>query len=197
MRRTLPLLAAALLGGSVMVAGSAAAAGVPSQPGDRGGAYQVATPTPTATARPGGPPEDRPGAQGNRPENAGPPQERPTTAGAGASESTGSANRGGPPPNRPAPTLPPQASPRAVAAVAAAADLHARLRDRLEALRAIPRDADRATAVKAVMEDFSDLFHLVADAVHSVDAKPAATGTATPTGTATATATTTATAGAQ
>ena len=62
MRRTLPLLAAALLGGSVMVAGSAAAAGVPSQPGDRGGAYQVATPTPTATARPGGPPEDRPGA---------------------------------------------------------------------------------------------------------------------------------------
>lgn len=178
----------------VLAAGTASAAGGPHRPATDtlDGQTASATPTPTATgtARPGGPPADR--GNGNRPETPGRSAEtpergnRPESAGPGASGTPGRPENG--------PQLPAQASPRAKAAVEAAARKHDLLRQRLAALKAIPRDTDRAEAVRAVMTDFSDLFHLVSDAVHSVDAKPPTTGSPTATGTATGTATATPTA---
>lgn len=207
MNRRLLLGAGGVAAAVMIAAGTASAASTPAAGISRTLPEQAATATATATARPGGPPSNpgngnRPEAtgqgarpenpgQGNRPENAG-PDDRPAgsvTAGTGPSSDR--------------PQLPPQASPRAKAAVEAAAKKHDLLRERLAAIKAIPKDADRAEAMKVVMADFGDLFHLVSDAVHSVDAKGTptvtgtATGTATPTATPTSTATATATSTAQ
>lgn len=192
MNRRLVLGVGGIVTAAVIAVGTASAATLPPGAGLSSLPQQVttatATPTATPTARPGGPPSDRGNAnrpenpgQGNRPGNAG-PENRPAgsaTPGGGSSSAR--------------PQLPPQASPRAKAAVEAAAKKHDLLRERLAAMKAIPKDADRAEAMKAVMADFGDLFHLVSDAVHSVDAGKS-TSTATPTATGTATATPTATA---
>jgi hypothetical protein len=180
-------VAAALVVTVLFAAGTAASAANAPWDGSLAVRAQETLPTPTATARPGEPPDGR--GQG-RPENAGQPDGtpggKPEDRGA-AAQPTGSATPGGGL-SRPAPQLPERASVRAHVAVEAAAQKHDLLRQRLEALRALPTGADRTEAVKSVLADFGDLFHLVSDAVHSVDApKSTPTATATATGTPTAT----------
>lgn len=192
------LLAASLVvGGTVSAASLPGAVGIAVMP-----AQATGTPVATAPAKGGGRPDDR-----GRPDVAptGTPQRDRDGSGqpGGAGQPTGSATAAGTARARTVPTLPPQASPRARAAVEAAAQRQALIRDRVAALKDIPKDADRAEAVKTVMADFGELFRMVAEAVQAVEprgsASPTATATAsgtasaTPTSSATATATATAT----
>lgn len=186
-----------------IAAGTASAADTLSEGRSRllPGQAATATATATATTRTGGPPSapgdgNRPGSvgQGNRPETAG-QGSRPENPGQGNRSPNAPSGDTGSPGNRP--QLPPQASPRAKAAVEAAAKKHDLLRERLAAIKAIPKDGDRGEAMKSVMADFGDLFHLVSDAARAVDAAkatPTATITATPTAISTSASTATSTA---
>lgn len=201
------MVSGVLFAASLVAAGTVSAASLPPA-GDAETVHAQATGTATATApaKGGGRPDDRPGAGrpeaaasgtsergSGRPEGTGRPE--------GAGRPDGTATAAGTARARTVPTLPPQASPRARAAVEAAAQRQALIRDRVAALKDIPKDADRAEAVKTVMADFGELFRMVAEAVQAVEprgsASPTATATAsgtasvTPTSSATATATAT------